>query len=308
MKQMTSKGKLSKRIWLYRNMYLFILPAMIWYIVFQYIPMYGLTLGFKEFRFDMSIWNSPWVGFKYLNEFLSDSMFWPLLKNTVTISLLKILFGFPAPIILALMLNAVSSLKLKKVLQTVSYLPYFVSWIVVYALLVKFISPTDGMINDLKVALFGGDPIYFLGKASWFYPLVLLTYVWKNIGWNSIIYMATIAGIDQELYEAAHIDGAGKWKSMLHITMPGLVPTMAILFLLSIGGIMYAGYEQIILLKTPGNSALSQILDTQILQQGIRQGRYGYATVAGFFQGLIGLAAVAASNFTVKKISGISLW
>ena len=193
-------------------------------------------------------------------------------------------------------------------MQTVSYLPYFISWVVVIAIFNKFVSPTDGMINDLKVAAFGGDPIFFMGEAGWFYPIMLLSFVWKNIGWNSIIYLATIAGIDPQLYEAAYIDGAGKWKSMIHITLPGIVPTAAILLLLSMGSIMYAGYEQIILLKTPGNSLLSQILDTQILEQGIRQGRYGYATVAGLFQGTIGLILVTISNYVAKKSSGISLW
>lgn len=308
MKELTREHKLLKTILLYRYMYLFILPAFIWYFVFQYIPMYGLTLGFKEFRFDMSLWNSPWVGTRYLKEFLTDSMFRPLLFNTVKISLLKLVVGFLAPIVLALMLNEVISPRFKRVMQTVSYLPYFISWVVVIAIFNKFVSPTDGMINDLKVAAFGGDPIFFMGEAGWFYPIMLLSFVWKNIGWNSIIYLATIAGIDPQLYEAAYIDGAGKWKSMIHITLPGIVPTAAILLLLSMGSIMYAGYEQIILLKTPGNSLLSQILDTQILEQGIRQGRYGYATVAGLFQGTIGLILVTISNYVAKKSSGISLW
>jgi ABC-type polysaccharide transport system, permease component len=270
--------------------------------------MAGLLIGFKEFHFNMNIWESPWVGTLYLEQFINDFMFWPLLTNTIKISLLKILFGFPAPIILALMLNELSNKHFKKTLQTISYLPYFISWVVVVEIFNKFVSPNNGIFNDIKVSLFGGEPIYFMGEVGWFYPIMLLSYIWKNVGWNSIIYLATIAGIDPQIYEAAYMDGAGRWRCMRHITLPGIIPTAGILFLLSMGGIMYAGYEQIILLRTPGNSGLADILDYQILQQGIRQGRFGYATVAGFFQSTIGLILVVISNTLAKKSSGISLW
>lgn len=309
MRAISQKSTLIKKIWTYRNMYLFILPAIVWYFIFCYIPMYGLTLGFKEFHYNVSIWdNSNWVGSRYLMEFLKDSMFWTLLKNTVVISVLKLLIAFPAPIILALMLNEVINTRFKKVMQTVTYLPYFISWVVVVAIFTKFISPNNGIINDLKVSIFGGEPIFFMGEASWFYPIMLISYIWKNIGWNSIIYLATISGIDAESYEAAYMDGASKWKSMIHITLPGLVPTISVLFLMQVGSIMYAGYEQIILLKTPGNVDLSNILDTQIIRSGIQLGRIGYATVAGFFQGLVGLILVLAANYASKKASGNSLW
>lgn len=272
------------------------------------MPMYGIVLGFKEFRFDMSIWESPWVGLHYLKQFLNDSMFWPLLKNTVVISSLKILVGVPAPIILALMLNEVKRKRYKSVIQTITYLPYFVSWVVVVAILVKFISPNGGIINNILVEVFHMEPIYFMGKAKYFYPLVLITDVWKNIGWNSIIYLSAITSIDPELYEAASMDGAGKFRGIWHITIPSIIPTACIIFLLNIGNLMKAGYEQVILLKTPGNSALSMILDTQIIQQGIQQGRYEYATVAGLFQGVVGLMLVLIANRVTKKVAEVSLW
>lgn len=301
-------NRFNKKLWKYRTMYMFVLPAIVWYFIFCYIPMYGIVLGFKEFRFDMSIWESPWAGTLYLKQFLNDSMFWPLLKNTVVISILKLLIGLPAPIILALMLNEVIHKRLKAVIQTISYLPYFVSWVVVIAVLVKFVSPNDGIINSILVNVFHKEPIYFMGEQNWFYPLVLITDVWKNVGWNSIIYLAAITAIDPELYEAAGMDGAGKLRGMLHITIPSILPTACIIFLLNIGNLMKAGYEQIILLKTPGNSALSMILDTQIIQQGIQQGRYEYATVAGLFQGVIGLILVVTANRITKKLTEVSLW
>ncbi|MBP1756807.1 MAG: binding-protein-dependent transport system inner rane component [Firmicutes bacterium] len=299
---------LLRRIWRYRALYIFILPAVIWYIIFCYIPMYGLALGFKEFHFNMSIWESPWVGMRYFKQFINDRMFWPLLQNTVIISVLKMVIGFPAPIILALMINEVSNKYFKKTIQTVTYLPYFVSWVVCIAVLVKFISPHDGIINSILVNVFHKEAIYFMGEKNWFYPLVLFTDIWKNVGWNSIVYLSALAGIDQQLYEAASIDGAGKWKRMLHITLPNIMPTACILFLLNIGNLLKAGYEQIILLKTPGNSGLSMILDTQIIQQGIQQGRYEYATVAGLFQSVIGLILVIIVNRITKKLADVSLW
>lgn len=289
-------------------MYLFIIPAIIWYFVFAYMPMHGITLGFKEFHFNKGIWNSPWVGTRYLTQFLTYFDFWRILRNTVLISFLKLLFGFPAPIILALMLNEVRMLKFKRTVQTVSYLPFFVSWVVVMTLFSKILTPHAGPVNELKVALFGGESIFFMGSPSWFYPIVILTHVWKSIGWNSIVYLAAISNINSELYDSAAIDGAGRWRMMLNVTLPSIKPTIGILFILSIGSLMSAGYEQIYLIRQPSNLEVSEILDTYIIHTGIRQGQFSLATVAGFFQAFVAFILIVTTNQISKKTSEVSLW
>jgi putative aldouronate transport system permease protein len=305
---MVNKNRMWSRIWSYKYMYLFILPALVWYFIFAYIPMYGITLGFKEFHFNKGIWNSPWVGTQYLIQFLSYFDFWKIIKNTLLISFLKLLFGFPAPIILALMLNEVRHKKFKQVVQTVSYLPFFISWVVVMTLFTKILTPNAGPVNDLKVSLFGGDPIFFMGSPFWFYPIVVISFIWKSIGWNSIIYLAAISSINPELYDSAAIDGAGRWKMMLNVTLPSIKPTIGILFILSIGSLMSAGYEQIYLIRQPSNLEVSEILDTYIIQAGIKQAQYSLATVAGFFQAFVALILIVLTNQVSKKTSEVSLW
>lgn len=302
------KKSLWKTLWSYRYIYLFILPAVVWYFIFCYVPMYGITLGFKEFRFDKGLLGSPWVGTRYLMQFLTHYDFWKLIRNTVSISFFKLLFGFPAPIILALMLNEIKNRVFKRTVQTLSYLPYFVSWVVVMTIFAKFLSPNAGPVNEWKTALFGGDSIYFMGEPVWFYPIVIISNVWKSVGWNSIIYLAALSTIDPELYEAATIDGAGKWKSLTHITLPGLRPTIGILLILSVGGLMYAGFDQIYLIRNPSNLDVSEILETYILQAGLRQGQFSYAAVIGFFQSVVAFLIVVTTNTIAKKTTEISLW
>jgi len=304
----TRKKSLWKTIWYYRYIYILIIPAIVWYFIFCYIPIYGITLAFREFRFDKGIWGSPWVGTRYLMQFFTSFDFWKIIWNTVFISSLKIILGFPAPIILALMLNEVRNVAFKKTIQTVSYLPYFVSWVVVITLVTKFLTPYGGLINEIKVALFGGEPIFFMGERAYFYPLVVLTDIWKNAGWGSIIYLAALTGINPELYEAAIIDGAGKWKSLIHITLPCLRPTMGIIFILSIGNLMRAGFDQIYLMQNPAIIDISEILDTHVLKMGIRQGKFSYASAVGLFQSVISFILIVIANRISRKTTEISLW
>jgi len=301
------KGKLKRDIWKYRNMYLFILPAFIWFIIFAYIPLYGFVLAFKDFNFGLGIMHSPWVGLRFFKGFMGDSDFYNVIRNTLTISTLKLLFGFPAPIILALMLNGVTNLKFKKVIQTVSYLPYFVSWVVVVSLLTKFLSPSAGVINDIRASM-GQDPIYFLGIKKLFYVFIVSTDLWKNIGWGSIIYLAALTNIDPTLYEASSIDGSGRWADLWYITLPCLKPTIGILFIMSIGGLFNAGFEQVYLMQTPAVSNLSEILDTYVLKKGLMQGQFGYATAISMFQSVISLILVVTVNQISKKTTEVSLW
>ncbi len=301
------RKKTYKRIWKYRYIYLFMVPAIIWYIIFHYTPMFGLILAFKDYKYNMGILGSPWVGLRYFRNFLSDPMFYNVISNTLKISILKIIFGFPAPIILALMLNEVTNSKFKRVVQTVSYMPYFVSWVVVITMLSKFLSPTHGLLNEIRVNM-GLDAVYYQGDPKLFYPLVVLTDIWKNVGWGSIIYLAALTGIDPGLYEAAEIEGAGRWAKMWHITLPGIRATIGILFIMGLGGILNAGYEQILLMQTPPVMDKAEILDTYVLRRGLKMSQFGYATAIGFFSSVVSLILVVTVNYISRKYTEVSLW
>lgn len=302
------RSALLKKIWNYKYLYLFILPAVVWYTVFCYVPMYGVTLGFKEFRYDKGILGSPWVGLRYVTQFFNYYDFWKLIRNTVLSSGLKLIFCFPAPIILALLLNELKNIRFKKTIQTVSYLPFFISWVIVMTLFNKLFSPNNGPANDLMVSLFGGKPIYFLGEPKLFYPLVVLTDMWKGVGYGSILFLSALSGIDPQLYEAAMVDGCNKWKSIIHISLPGLIPTIGIMFILSIGTLMKGAFEQIYLMQTPSTLDVSEILDTYILKSGIIGGMYSYATVVGIFQSIVSIVLIITTNKISKKVTEVSLW
>ncbi|MEC0239972.1 ABC transporter permease subunit [Paenibacillus dokdonensis] len=304
--QLKKNRKLTK-IWRFRHIYLFILPAIIWFLVFAYYPMYGILIAFKDYKFNLGILGSPWAGFKYFEQFLNDSSFYNVLRNTLSISALKLIFGFPAPLILALMLNAVMHKKFKRVFQTVSYLPHFVSWVVVVTLLQKILSPNVGLINDIRYQM-GLDPIFFMGKPELFYPLVIISDIWKGIGWGSIIYLAALTNIDPHLYEAAEIDGAGRWSKLFKITLPCLTPTIAILLIFSLSGILNAGFDQIWLMQSPATLSVSEILDTYVLKTGLQQGQLAYSTAIGLFKSAISLFLIVAVNKISKRVSDVSLW
>lgn len=288
--------------------YLFLLPAVIWYAVFCYYPMTGVIIAFKKFQYSLGIFGSHWVGFRYFEDFLADPNFWNIIRNTVVISLSKLTFNFPAPIILALMLNAiVRHNRFKRVIQTISYLPYFVSWIVVAALIQKFFSPTTGLLNDIRISM-GLDPIYYLAQRELFLPFIVLSDMWKGIGYGSIIYLAALTGIDPSLYEAANIDGANGAAKLWHITLPGIKPTIGIMFLLSVGGLFGANMEQILLLQTPPTFDVSEVIDTYVLKRGLNMNQFDYATAVGLFRSVLSLILVVVTNKVSKRLTGVSLW
>ena len=270
--------------------------------------MVGLLLAFKEFKFNMGILKSPWVGFQYFKLFFSYYQSGQLIGNTFIVGFIKIVLCFPFSIILALMLNEIKNKSFKRLTQTISYLPHFISWVVVASLIFKLLAPGDGLINQL-VGAFGGstDTFYMMEEGS-FYFVMFLSRIWKGIGWGSIIYLAAIAGIDPLLYEAATIDGANRFKQMIHITLAGILPTIGILFILELGTILRTGFEQNFLLRTPGNMAKADILDTYVVQIGLMQGQYGYATAIGLMQGFAGLIFVVVANKISKKVTDIGLW
>jgi len=301
------RSKTLAKVWSFRYIYLFLVPALVWYLIFAYYPMYGILIAFKDFKYNLGILGSPWEGFRYFKQFLNDSSFYEVLRNTLSISALKLLFGFPAPLILALMLNAISNGKFKRVFQTISYLPHFVSWVVVVTLLQKILSPNVGLINDIRERM-GLEPIFFMGDPNLFYPLVIISDIWKGVGWGAIIYLAALTNIDPHLYEAAQIDGAGRWSTLFKITLPCLTPTIAILLIFSLSGILNAGFDQVYLMQTPATLSVSEILDTYVLKTGIQQGQFAYSTAIGLFKSVISLLLIVAVNNISKRLSGTSLW
>mgnify|MGYP001021783215 CR=1 FL=1 len=290
----------------YRWQYLLILPAVVLLFLFNYIPMAGIQIAFRDFRIGQSIWTSPWVGFENFS-FLHDDQFWIIVRNTLYISVLKFIFGFPAPILLALMINELRHSGFKRFVQSVSYLPHFFSWIVVAYILQSFLTLDGGLVNDL-IAKMGGEPIFFLGSLEWFRPMIISSALWKEVGWNSILYLAAITTIDPQLYEAARVEGAGKLAQIRHITLPGIMPTITIVLILNIPSLITVGMDQIYPMMNPANMQVADVLDTYVLRSGLQQGYFGMATAVGLMSSVIALILVLMTNQLSRRINGEGLW
>ena len=274
--------------------YLIAVPVLVFLAFFAYKPMYGLIIAFKDFRPNLGISDSPWVGFKHFKSFFSDVFFVRLLRNTFTISFLSILFCFPAPIILALFINEIGNLRFKKTVQTITYMPYFISMVVVCSL-VKTYTQQDGLISQIAV-LFGGTPTNWLTKGQYFYPIYIISEFWQTIGWNSVIYLAALTGIDQEQYESARIDGASRMQQMRKITLPNLLPTIMILLILRMGSILNVGFEKIILLYSPGIYEVADVISSYVYRRGIIEASYSYAAAVGLFNSVVNILFLVVAN------------
>lgn len=285
-----------------RYLFLLLFPVLIWYAIFHYGPMYGIQLAFKDFNMREGIWGSTWVGFKHF-EFLfyNSPDFLRVLRNTVVISFYHIVFGFPAPIILALLFNEIRIAKFSKAAQTISFLPHFFSWVVLSGILVMVLSPSVGVLNYI-IQFFGFEPIYFLGTETWFRFSLIVSGIWKEVGWGMIIYLAALAGIDPQLYEAAVMDGANRWKQTLHITLPSILPVISILFILRIGGVLDAGFDQVLNLYNANVYAVGDILDTYVYRMGLQRGQFSMTTAVGLFKNIIAFALVMSTNYIMKKM------
>lgn len=286
--------------------YLLILPIIIYLILFCYKPMYGLIIAFKNYRPTRGIWDSNWVGFLWFETFFKDPYFWRLLRNTFTISGLTILFGFPAPILLALLLNEVRNDKFKRTVQTITYMPYFIS-LVVTCSLIKIYTMENGLFPQI-MSLFGMPKQNLLANPSYFYPLYILSDIWQGIGWNSIIYLAALSGIDQEQYEAAKIDGANRLQQVLHITLPGLMPTITILFILRMGNILNVGYEKILLMYNPSTYEVADVLSTYIYRMGLENQQYSLSTAVGLFNTMVNVVFLLMTNYISTKTTESGLF
>lgn len=293
-----------------KNKYLFLLlaPVLIWYAVFAYGPMYGIQLAFKDYFIRDGIWGSPWVGLKHFEYlFTASPDFWKIIKNTLIISFYHIIFGFPAPIILALLFNELRFSLFKKIAQTISYLPHFLSWIVIGGILITLLSPNSGVVNYI-IQWLGFDPIYFLGSEKYFRFTLVVSGIWKEIGWGTIIYLAALASIDSQMYEAAVLDGANRWKQTLHITIPSILPVIAILLILRVGSVLDAGFDQILTLYSPAVYGVADTLDTYVYRIGLQNFQFSLTTAVGLFKNVVGLILVLFANFVTKKMGQEGLY
>ena len=286
--------------------YLLLAPALIYYILFHYVPMYGAQIAFRDYYVTKGILGSDWVGLKYFEQFFSSYYFGRLVTNTVLLSGLNILWGFPAPIILALLLNEVRNQVFKKTVQTITYLPHFISLVVACGIIIDF-TKQNGLINDI-IAFFGGERILFLQSPEWFRPVYIISGIWQEIGWGSIIYLSAIAGISQELYEAAKIDGANRWQETWHITLPGIMETIVILLILRVGKLMSLGYEKVLLLYNETTYLTADIISTYVYRRGIQNAEYSFASAVDLFNSVINMALLLIVNAISKRVQGSNLF
>ncbi|EES71679.1 ABC transporter, permease protein [Paenibacillus sp. oral taxon 786 str. D14] len=290
----------------YYDLYLLLLPTLLYFAIFEYGPIYGLQIAFKNFLPFKGILDSPWVGFDNFQRFIENYKFWEILLNTITISIYELVL-FPIPIILALLINQLTSRKFKRIVQTVTYAPHFISTVVIVGMLYLFTNPRNGIINQLLEGL-GFHSIYFMAKAEWFTSIFVWSGVWQNAGWGTIIYLAALTSINPELHESAVVDGASKIKRIWHIDLPGIMPTVIVLLILSIGNFMSVGFEKVYLMQNPLNISTAEIIQTYVYKSGLLNAQYSYSAAIGMFNSVINCILLVSVNFIAKRFSQTSLW
>ena len=301
------KHVLWKRMLIRYELYLMLVLPVFWYVLFKYVPMYGITIAFKDFSATRGILGSSWAGLKHFERFFSSAYFGELLWNTVSLSMYQLLAGFPIPILLALLLNEIRLRGLQKLLQNITYIPHFLSIIVLVGMLNIFLDPDTGKVNQILMML-GLDAIDFMKKAEWFQTIFVTSGIWQHMGWGSIIYLAALSGIDPTLYEAAKIDGATRLQRVRHVSIPGIMPTVIILFILQIGQLMDVGFEKALLMQNPLNASSSDILPTFVYKNGIQGGQFSYTAAAGLFNSVIDFTLLVLVNWYARKKTDSSLW
>lgn len=298
-KKASAMSRLARALTRYKYLYLLMIPGLVYLIVFCYLPMFGLVIAFQDFKPFLGVWQSKFIGFGNFQYLFKSNQFVSALKNTFIISGYKIIFGFPIPIIFALLMNEIRARSLKRSIQTILYLPHFLSWVIMFGLLFFFLSEF-GPLNQLIIRL-GGKPIFFLSDTRYFRLVVVVSDIWKELGWSAIIYLAALAGVSPELYEAATIDGASRYQCITKISLPSILPTITIMLLLRIGGILNAGFEQIFNLYNPVVFGVGDIIDTYVYRIGLLQVKFGYSAAAGMFKSVVALVLVLSTNYFVNK-------
>jgi len=289
------------------ELYLFVLPTIAYFIVFHYFPMYGLQIAFRDYTPSLGIWNSPWVGLEHLKRFFDSYYFWTLIKNTIGISLYELIVGFPVPVLLALAINELKNGAFKKWVQTITYAPHFISVVVMAGMIIAFLAPGSGIIN-LVIKALGGEPIPFLTEPGWFKTVFVMSGVWQNMGWGTIIYLAALAGVDPQQHEAAMMDGATRLQRVWHINLPSIVPTMVILLILNVGSFMSVGFEKVFLLQNPLNLQTSDVISTYVYRSGLVQGQFSFSAAIGLFNSVINFILLLTVNRIARRVNETSLW
>ena len=292
---------LTKYLWKHKYMYLMLVPAIVYYVIFCYVPMYGASIAFKDFNPMQGIMKSPWVGFDVFEQLFGMSKFYSVFWNTIRISLIRLIFGFPFPIIVALMLNELRWNRVKRVIQTAIYIPNFISWVVLGGIMTSLLSMDSGIVNGI-IKMLGFQPIGFLTDERYFVPTMVVSMIWKTFGWNTIIYLAAMSGIDPQLYEAATVDGANRWQRLLHITLPCIRSTIIVVLITRIGSLMQAGFEQIFVLYHPGVYGTADILDTYVYRMGLQEGKFELASAVGLFKSVVNFILVVIANKTARMM------
>lgn len=295
-----------RNYWRNRYLFLLLLPGLIFYIVFRYKPLYGILIAFKDYHITQGVWGSPWQSLDFYRRTFLSKPFWDVFKNTLLISTYKLVYGFPAPIVLALLLNELRNGPFKRIVQTVSYIPYFISWVVLSGIFIDILSPS-GPFNYLIKGVMGSS-IYFLGDTTYFRSTLVGLSIWKGIGYGAVVYLAALSGVNPELYEAARIDGANRWKQALHITLPTLTPIIVILFILNIGSVVEDDFDQIFNLYNPAVYSVGDVLSTYVYRQGILRMQYSYATAVGLFQNILAFLLVFLTNRVSKLFGEYGIW
>jgi len=290
-----------------RELLLLFIPCILFYVIFRYGPLYGLIIAFKDYSVFTGVLGSDWVGLKHFIKFFGNQDFWMLFRNTLLLGFYTLVFGFPFPILLAVLLNEVRVQWFKKSVQTLSYLPAFLSVVIICSMIIDFLSPTNGLLNQLLAAL-GFEKKYFLADSGWFRPIYVISEIWGTIGYESIIYLAAIAGISPTLYEAARVDGATRFHMIRHITIPGLMPTMLIMFILKTGSMIRVGYEKVLLLYNPMTYNVADVFSTYVYRKGLLESNYSYAAAVGMFEALVAMVMLLGANAVSRKIGGKGLW
>ena len=295
----------------YRYLHLMVLPGLAFFLLFKYVPMYGIIIAFKNYKGAAggfsAIMSAPWIGLKNFEIFFNSLYCERVFKNTIYLSLLRLIFSFPAPILLALMINEIRANWFKRTVQTITYMPYFLSWVVVAGLLNTLLSPDNGAINTI-IKMAGGQPVYFLTSKQWFRPILIISEIWKNIGYGSIVYLAAITSIDQEQYEAARVDGANKLQQIIHITLPALSEIIAIMLILQIGKMFDDNFDQIFNLYSPSVYEVSDVFETYVYRNGIQQSKFSYSAAVGLVKSVLALAMIVFSNKASKKLGAQGLF
>lgn len=301
------RNRLIKRIIANRWLYLFLAPTVIFLAIFNYVPMYGVQIAFRNYNPAIGIWSSPWVGLYHFKEFINGYYFWPILKNTLSVSICSTLFGFPMPIFIALLLNELKSKRYKKIVQTTLYAPHFISTVVMVGMIIIMLSPSTGIINK-AIEILGFEKQYFMIQPESFLYITVISGIWQGMGWSAIIYLAALSGVDPQLHEAATIDGASRLQRIWHINFPTIKPTIVILLIMGIGKIASVGFEKVFLLQTPLNMDASEVISTYVYKRGLLNASYSFSAAVSFFNNIVNIILLLIANFTARKFSETSLF